>query len=180
MSCRMSCRMSKPDEVSLKCYYHRWGDPLKMDTTLFSFHFSLFHCLKLSHFHSFSLSLFYLFYLTCMEQLEQLSITMIMSKGVISINRLVLGDSVLTISRDKGLIYTEVGIFICFPKLKNHVSSFLAGLIALQMQIPFSWRSPPTAPQSCSLATTSSSEAQWLTVPWSQCLPIKLRRGTSW
>ena len=37
---------------------------------------------------------------------------MIMSKGVISMNQLVLGDSVLTISRDKGLIYTEVGIFI--------------------------------------------------------------------
>ena len=103
---------------------------------MFSFHFSLFPCLKLSHFHSFSLSLFYLFYLTCMEQLEQLSITMIMSKGVISINRLVLGDSVLTISRDKGLIYTEVGISIMIDmlsKTENHVSSFLAGLIALQM-----------------------------------------------
>ena len=64
-----------------------------------------------------------------------------MSKGVISMNQLVLGDSVLTISRDKGLIYTEVGIFIMLniykymysPKLKNHVSSFLAGLIGLQM-----------------------------------------------
>ena len=50
--------------------------------------------------------------------------------------QLVLGDSVLTISRDKGLIYTEVGISIMIDMLsetENHVFSFLAGLIALQM-----------------------------------------------
>ena len=32
-----------------------------------------------------------------------------MTKGVLTMQQLVLGDSVLTISRDKGLIYTEVG-----------------------------------------------------------------------
>ena len=41
--------------------------------------------------------------------LKKLTITMTLSKGVISMEQLVLGDSVLTISRDKGLIYTEVG-----------------------------------------------------------------------
>ena len=41
--------------------------------------------------------------------LKKLTITMILSKGVLSMEQLVLGDSVLTISRDKGLIYTEVG-----------------------------------------------------------------------
>ena len=34
---------------------------------------------------------------------------MTLPKGVLSMKQLVLGDSVLTISRDKGLIYTEVG-----------------------------------------------------------------------
>ena len=34
---------------------------------------------------------------------------MTMSKGVLTMQQLVLGDSVLTISRSKGLIYTEVG-----------------------------------------------------------------------
>ena len=34
---------------------------------------------------------------------------MVLSQGVLSMEQLVLGDSVLTISRDKGLIYTEVG-----------------------------------------------------------------------
>ena len=61
---------------------------------------------------------------------------MTLSKGVLSMQQLVLGDSVLTISRDKGLIYTEVGISIMIDMLsetENHVSSFLAGLIALQM-----------------------------------------------
>ena len=32
-----------------------------------------------------------------------------MSKGVLAIEELVLGDSVLTVSHDKGLTYTEVG-----------------------------------------------------------------------
>ena len=41
--------------------------------------------------------------------LKKLNITMALSKGVLSMEQLVLGDSVLTISRDKGLIYTEVG-----------------------------------------------------------------------
>ena len=41
--------------------------------------------------------------------LKKLNITMALSKGVLSMEHLVLGDSVLTISRDKGLIYTEVG-----------------------------------------------------------------------
>ena len=41
--------------------------------------------------------------------LKKLTITMTLSKGVLSMEQLVLGDSVLTISRDKGLIYTEVG-----------------------------------------------------------------------
>ena len=40
--------------------------------------------------------------------LKNLNITMTLSKGVLSMKHLVLGDSVLTISRDKGLIYTEV------------------------------------------------------------------------
>ena len=34
---------------------------------------------------------------------------MILSQGVLPMEQLALGDSVLTISRDKGLIYTEVG-----------------------------------------------------------------------
>ena len=41
--------------------------------------------------------------------LKKMNITMTLSKGVLSMEQLVLGDSVLTISRDKGLIYTEVG-----------------------------------------------------------------------
>ena len=41
--------------------------------------------------------------------LKKLNITMTLSKGVLTMEQLVLGDSVLTISRDKGLIYTEVG-----------------------------------------------------------------------
>ena len=41
--------------------------------------------------------------------LKKLTITMILPKGVLSMKQLVLGDSVLTISRDKGLIFTEVG-----------------------------------------------------------------------
>ena len=78
---------------------------------------------------------------------KKLNMTMTLSKGVLSMEKLVLGDYVLTISRDKGLIYTEVG---CFRKANssksignvdmlsnsetvNYVSSFLAGLIALQM-----------------------------------------------
>ena len=40
---------------------------------------------------------------------EALTITMTFSKGVLPINQLVLGDSVLTISSAKGLTYTEVG-----------------------------------------------------------------------
>ena len=40
---------------------------------------------------------------------KKLTKTMILSKGVLSMEQLVLGDSVLTISRDKGLIFTEVG-----------------------------------------------------------------------
>ena len=44
----------------------------------------------------------------CVKKAEY--ITMTLSKGVLSMQQLVLGDSVLTISRDKGLIYTEVGI----------------------------------------------------------------------
>ena len=48
--------------------------------------------------------------------LKKLTITMIFPKGVLSMKRLVLGDSVLTISPDKGLIYTEVG---CFRKAKS-------------------------------------------------------------
>ena len=42
--------------------------------------------------------------------LKKLNITMTLSKGVLTMEQLVLGDSVLTISRDKGLIYTEVGM----------------------------------------------------------------------
>ena len=41
--------------------------------------------------------------------LKKLTITMIFPKGILSMEELALGDSVLTISRDKGLIYTEVG-----------------------------------------------------------------------
>ena len=41
--------------------------------------------------------------------LKKLTKTMILSKGVLFMEQLVLGDSVLTISRDKGLIFTEVG-----------------------------------------------------------------------
>ena len=77
---------------------------------------------------------------------------MTLSKGVLTMQQLVLGDSVLTISRDKGLIYTEVGCFrkanssksignvdmLSNSETANHFSSFLAGLIALQMQMPFS------------------------------------------
>ena len=40
---------------------------------------------------------------------KKVTITMTLSKGVLTMQQLVLGDSVLTISRDKGLIYTEVG-----------------------------------------------------------------------
>ena len=40
---------------------------------------------------------------------KKLNTTMTLSKGVLSLEHLLLGDSVLTISRDKGLIYTEVG-----------------------------------------------------------------------
>ena len=32
------------------------------------------------------------------------------SKGVLFIDQLVLGDSILTVSVDEGLIYTEVGV----------------------------------------------------------------------
>ena len=107
---------------------------------------------------------------------SNLNITMTLSKGVLTMEQLVLGDSVLTISRDKGLIYTEVGWFRKVKSSKsignvdmlsetaNHVFSFLAGLIALQMQMAFSWRSLPAAHQLLSLATTSSSEHQWQTV----------------
>ena len=50
---------------------------------------------------------------------------LLLSKGVLFIDQLVLGDSVLTVSVDKGLIYTEVGVdlhkksgwSICSPKL---------------------------------------------------------------
>ena len=83
---------------------------------------------------------------------KKLNITMALSKGVLSMEHLVLGDSVLTISRDKGLIYTEVGCFrkpnssksignvdmLSNSETANYVSSFLAGLIALQMQMAFS------------------------------------------
>ena len=72
--------------------------------------------------------------------LKKLTKTMILSKGVLSMEQLVLGDSVLTISRDKGLIFTEVGKIMksnvnvdMLSETANHVSSFLAGLIALQM-----------------------------------------------
>ena len=41
---------------------------------------------------------------------------MIFPKGILSMEELALGDSVLTISRDNGLIYTEVG---CFRKAKS-------------------------------------------------------------
>ena len=119
---------------------------------------------------------------------------MTLSKGVLTMQQLVLGDSVLTISRDKGLIYTEVGWFrqakssksivnvdmLSNSETANDFSSFLAGFTGRQMFLPISWRSPPTPPPLFSLATISSSEPQWLTVPWSQYLLIKLRRGTSW
>ena len=42
----------------------------------------------------------------CVKKTEYIATTL--SKGVLSMQQLVLGDSVLTISRDKGLIYTEV------------------------------------------------------------------------
>ena len=42
----------------------------------------------------------------CVKKAEY--ITMTLSKGVLTMQQLVLGDSVLTISRDKSLIYTEV------------------------------------------------------------------------
>ena len=35
---------------------------------------------------------------------------LLLSKGVIFIDQLVLGDSILTVSVDEGLIYTEVGV----------------------------------------------------------------------
>ena len=83
---------------------------------------------------------------------KKLNMTMTLSKGVLSMEHLVLGDYVLTISRDKGLIYTEVG---CFRKANSsksignvdmlsnsetakYVYSFLAGLTDLQMQMAFS------------------------------------------
>ena len=37
---------------------------------------------------------------------------LLLSKGVIFIDQLVLGDSILTVSVDEGLIYTEVWIYI--------------------------------------------------------------------
>ena len=50
---------------------------------------------------------------------KKLNMTMTLSKGVLSMEHLVLGDYVLTISRDKGLIYTEVG---CFRKANSSKS----------------------------------------------------------
>ena len=35
---------------------------------------------------------------------------LLLSKGVLFIDQLVLGDSILTVSVDEGLIYTEVGV----------------------------------------------------------------------
>ena len=119
--CRMAASReapsSKPDEVSLKWYYHRWRCSYAMQLCKThikwtpSVLFFIFFTLPAEDFRFLKLSL--LNYHDSMNQvvpgpwagIEHL----IMSQGVISINQLVLGDSVLTISRDKGLIYTEVG-----------------------------------------------------------------------
>ena len=51
--------------------------------------------------------------MSCNECLEEIpkakNITKDISKGVLSLKELMLGDSVLTVSHDKGIIYTEVG-----------------------------------------------------------------------